>query len=125
MNYTDTFIAASEDCRAAGAIPTKEGSIAAVHYRLLAIEPYRHTQEDVLYVSSASARKGEPEDRAAFFTKSLACLRCSPLVKNYGWGIHFDAEGRAAAYAGGTDEYHKFSNDASLKQTRGMRSRKA
>ncbi|WP_298711512.1 DUF6157 family protein [Micrococcus sp. 2A] len=34
--------------------------------------------------------------REAFFAKSQACLRASPLGKRHGWGLHHDAEGRVA-----------------------------
>jgi hypothetical protein len=125
MDYVATFIAASVDCPREGQPPTKAGSVAETQYRMLVLEPYRHTQEDVLFASSGPVRAGKPADRAAFFARPQACLRCSPLVKTHGWGIHFDEHGRAAAYAANTDEYRKLAADARLTQTQGMRSRRA
>jgi len=124
VDDADVFIAASEDCRGEGALPTKPGSVAAVQYRMLVEEPYRHTQGDVLFASSTAVRAGEPADRDAFFARPQACLRCSPLVKTHGWGIHFDAQGRAAAYPKGSEAYARLTEDGSLRHTRGMRSRK-
>lgn len=126
MSYVDTFIAASEDCAMLGATPPAgKRSIAEIQYAMLVEQPYRHTQEDVLFASSTSMRTEGTGDRAAFFAKSQACLRCSPLVKRWGWGIHFDAEGRAAAFAKDSEEYRRLNADKTLSQTRGMRSKRA
>lgn len=131
MNYTDTFIAASEDGPPASAAPAKgKRSIAEIQYAMLVEQPYRFTQEDVLFASSARVRedasKGDDQAlRAEFFAKPQACLRCSPLVKKWGFGIHFDADGKAAAFAKESAEYTRFAGDGSLFQTRGMRTKRA
>ena len=125
MSYSDTFIAASEDCPMVGeAPPNGKRSIAEIQYAMLVEQPYRFTQDDVLFESSAERLAGEEGDREAFFSRPQACLRCSPLVKRWGWGIHFDSEGRAAAYAKGSPEYAKLADDSSLAQTRGMRAKR-
>lgn len=130
FNYTDTFIAVSDDCPAEGAAPpTGKRSVAEIQYAMLVEAPYRYTQADVLFASSAAMREdpdadGPSELRAAFFAKPQACLRASPLPKRWGWGIHFNAEGKAAAYAVGSEAYRRLAGDASLTQTKGMRSKK-
>jgi hypothetical protein len=126
MGYANSFIAASEDCPMLGETPPSgKRSIAEVQYEMLVLQPYRFTQDDVLFESSSARRAGEEGDREAFFAKPQACLRCSPLVKRWGWGIHFDAEGKAAAFPKGSEEYARLAQDSSLMQTRGMRSKRA
>jgi hypothetical protein len=104
--------------------PNGKRSIAEIQYAMLVEQPYRFTQDEVLFESSAERRAGELGNRTAFFARPQACLRCSPLVKRWGWGIHFDSEGKAAAYAKGSEEYAALAQDSSLAQTRGMRSRR-
>ena len=130
INYTDTFIAVSEDCRAEfGTIPDKPGTIAALQYRLLAEAPYGMTSDDLL-VAVTGTRRAIPQDdwpalRAEIFAKPQACLRASPLVKTYGWGLHHDAQGRVALVARETAEYGRRVSEEALTRLRGMRSRKA
>ena len=51
-------------------------------------------------------------------------MRCSPLGKRYGWGVHSDDEGRIAIYATGTKEYEKYANNKKLKQLKAMRTKR-
>ncbi|WP_281279667.1 DUF6157 family protein [Paenibacillus lentus] len=44
----------------------------------------------------------------ALFSKAHACLRASQFPKKYGFGIHYDAEGRIAIYGMETPEYERF-----------------
>ena len=133
MNNADTFIAVSEDCPNSGAVPPPgRRSIAEIQSAMLVGEPYRHTEEDVLFASSAAMRENpdrpatEKSDlREAFFSRSQACLRTSPLAKKWGWGIHFDHNGKAAAFAKGSEDYRRLSEDDSLAQAKGMRSKRA
>ena len=125
MNDRNTFIAASEDCPKMGETPPSgKQSVAEIHYEMLVEQPYRFTENDVLFESSAARRAGEKGDWEAFFANSPACLRTSPLVKRWGWGIHFDADGKTAAYAKGSEEYERLSQDGSLSQAKGMRSKR-
>lgn len=129
-NYTDTFIAVSEDSDAdGGEVPPRSSSgptIAELQYELLSARPYELTSDDLLFEVHA-LRAGITEadrdrERAEFFSRSQACLRSSPLGKRYGWGTHHDAEGRVALVAFGSPDYERLSSDPSLKQTRAMRS---
>ncbi|MGV3615847.1 MAG: DUF6157 family protein [Fimbriimonas sp.] len=134
MSYRDTFIAVSEDCPAQGEWPaTKDDrpTAAAIQLRMLTEHPYRFTHDDVLFESSTLARTSpdaasetKAELRQTFFSRPQACLRASALPKRYGWGLHFDAEGKAAAYPAGSDEYTRLAADSSIVQTRGMRSKR-
>lgn len=140
MNYVEAFIAVADDCPVDhGVAPaTKAGkrpTMAAIQYALLADAPYTYTQEDVLFLTHARS-KGIPleelaargEDlRAAFFARPQACLRASPLAKQYGWGFHFDAHGKVALYPRESDEYRALAGNASgaLKVMKALRSGRA
>jgi hypothetical protein len=131
LNYTDTFIAASEDGPSASSVPPKgKRSIAEIQYEMLVERPYQFTQEDILFASSADPRerpelRNDADLRHAFFSRSQACLRTSPLVKKWGFGIHFNAQGKAAAFRKETPEYDRWASNPSLYQTKGMRSKRA
>lgn len=126
-NYANTFIAVSPDSSAtAGDMSPKPGSIAAIQLELLQGKPYGLTSDDLLFEVHARrndlAKADRVEARAAFFGKSQACLRASPLVKKYGWGLHHDADGRVAVVPVESDAYANLKARTDLKQTVGMRS---
>lgn len=131
-NYYDTFIEIAEDCPAGvGSEPPSAAkpTVAALHFALIAEEPYARTSDDVVFETHAR-RAGVVDDqkdaaREAFFAKGQPCLRSSPLGKRYGWGIHSDAEGRVAVYPVDSDDYRRLAADPALAHTRAMRSRRA
>lgn len=137
-NYTDTFIAVAEDCRAErGTVPPVKGapSIAALTFALIQPHPYRYTSDDVLFQVHAE-RAGIPESeraeaRSAYFAEGRACLRASPLGKTYGWGIHSDAQGRVALYGVESEDYQRLAlgqpltPGSTVRVTRAMRSSRA
>lgn len=128
-NYTHTFIAASPDSRATRSEePAKAESIAGIEYGLLRDTPYKFTSDDLLFEVHARRNGIADSERArareAFFTKSHACLRASPLVKRYGWGLHHDGRGKVAAYGIETDDYRKLGSRSDLKIVAGLRSRR-
>ena len=129
-NYTRAFISASPDSAAIrGEEPRKAESVAGMQYALLRGEPYRFTSDDLLFEIHARRNDISETDRAqereAFFAKPQACLRASPLVKQYGWGLHHDENGMVAAYGVETDEYRGLVSRPDIKVVAGMRSRKA
>jgi hypothetical protein len=120
-NYRDTLITPSPDCRVStGTVPEKPGTVAAVQHALLA-RPYAMTSDDLLH--AAHAERGGEMSRETFFAKPQACLRASPLVKQFGWGIHHDAEGRIALLGMESDAYRALLDDPAVKKVPGMRSR--
>ena len=134
--YTDTFVAVAEDCRAtSGEVPPRRPgppSVAAVQHALLAGAPGRWTQEDVLLASAPGVRgRADLDDeererlREEYFAAPRACLRASPLPKTYGWGLHFDGQGRITLHAVGSPEYERLSRHPGLTQVKAMRSRRA
>lgn len=128
-NYTDTFIAVAEDCKAGtGTVPPEkpEPTVARMQFEFIHAHPYSYTSDEVIFAVYAARNRITPEEfetrRAEFFSKGQACLRASPLPKTYGWGIHHNGEGKVALYASGSEEYERLRADASLKQLKAMRS---
>ena len=118
-NYRDTLITASPDSPvSAGTVPEKPGTVAAVQHALLA-RPYAMTSDDLLH--AAHRARGGDKSREDFFAKPQACLRASPLVKQYGWGVHHDGEGRIALLGMESAEDRQLLDDPAIAKTPGMR----
>ncbi len=132
-NYYDTFIQAAADSLAsAGTIPPIKGdkkTVAVVQYELLSEQPYTYTQEEVLFETHLRHKGLTPEEAERgrlweeFFAVPKACLRASSLPKTYGWGVHFDAEGKAALCGVETERYSELSVH-SAKTLKAMRSKR-
>lgn len=129
-NYHNAFIEVAGDCRAAaGAVPPERAgakTAARMQYELIAPNPYRYTSDEVLFLGYA-VRNGIPEaemeaEKLRFFSKGQACMRTSDLPRRYGWGLHFDGDGRVALYSADSPEYAQFKNDPSLTHKKAMRS---
>lgn len=120
--YRDTLITVSADCPvAAGRIPGKAGSVAGVQHALLAT-PYAHTSDDLLH--AAHLARGGEKSREEFFAKPQACLRASPLVKQFGWGLHHDGAGKVSLVAMESADYQRLLDDPAVRKTPGMRSKR-
>ena len=134
VNYTGTFIAAADDCPVdRGTVPAERGgkpTVASLQFRMLRDHPYELTSEDVIFETSAERRRLDPDAaaeevarlRKEFFARPQACLRASPLPKRFGWGLHFDEQGRVALYGVETEDYRRLSQDPSLVQLKALRS---
>jgi Family of unknown function (DUF6157) len=134
-NYYSTFIAVVDDCSAGvGVEPLVKAkpTVARLQFEMVMESPYEFTSEDVIFAASGAGQavadlpiKARSEAQAAFFAKPQACLRASPLPKQYGWGVHSDAEGRVALVAVGSTEYTRFANDPNIKRLKALRSKRA
>lgn len=84
-----------------------------MQYDLLSADPFRWTENEVLFESwwrrqdgAASASEAEKECvRAEWLRGSRPCLRASPLPQRYGWGLVFDAGDRVALCPVESGEY--------------------
>lgn len=138
MSYTDTFILVSEDCPVEYGtvpVPTRAGTPAhLIQYELLTENPYTYNHEDLIYEVHVR-HKNIPEDvressgetiRRELFAKSHPCLRASMLPKRYGWGVHYDSEGKIAIYGMESPEYQAFVSGerGGTKLLRAMRSKR-
>ncbi|WP_221567868.1 DUF6157 family protein [Alkalihalobacillus sp. TS-13] len=135
MNYYQTFITVSEDCPVSEGMepPIKKGGLTKprIEYELLSNNPYTYTQEDLIYEVYVR-HKSIPEEerknnqlRDKLFHKPQPCLRASMLPKKYGWGLHFDEEGKIALYSRGSSEYENCFNNEQLKVLHAMRNNRA
>lgn len=119
-NYRDTLVMVSSDCPVSvGTIPEKPETVAGVQHALLAGQPYVQTSDDLLH--AVHTARGGDKDRASFFAKPQACLRASPLVKQFGWGIHHDGDERIALVAMESEDYARLLADPAVKKAPGMR----
>jgi len=90
-------------------------TVANTQYAMLAAAPGRWTQEDVLLASSPRVRGRDIDEaelsrlRQEYFNQPRACLRASPLPKTFGWGLHYDADGRITLHAVDSLEYAQLS----------------
>lgn len=137
MNYYNTFIAVAPDTTAStGSEPPERGgkkSIARLEYELVAARPHALTQEEVQFAVHVR-RLGLTDDEVAarrdslwreYFARPLACMRTSPLARTYGWGLHFDADGKVALVGMESEDYGHLEGDPSLTQTQAMRRKRA
>ena len=132
-NYVSTFIEVAEDCPVSAAeVPPLKGdnkTVANLQFDMLIDQPYQHTSDDVLFQVHATKNKigtkAYKEERAQFFSKGQPCFRASPLTKRYGWGAHFNEEGKMALYPRESTQYKKFAADKKLQHVKAMRSKKA
>jgi len=131
-NYQNTFILVADDCPAyVGEIPPQKSdsqSIANIQFELIRNHPYKYFSDDIIFLVHAY-RNDLIEDeygtaRIELFSKGQACLRSSPLTKRYGWGIHFNQEGKVALYGSETEEYQRFVDDVNVKKIKALRSGK-
>lgn len=131
-NYFNTFIEIADDCPTeVGEIPPlkqEAKTVANIQFEMVSKNPYKFTSDDVLFQVFAIRKdltKSEyKEAREQFFSKGQPCFRASPLTKRYGWGVHYDKEGRMAIYSAESAEYKKLLKDKTLKVIKAMKTNK-
>lgn len=130
-NYFNTLIEVAEDCPVTtGEQPPvkKNPSIALMQFEMIHRHPYQYTSDDVIFNVFAQRQDlTEKEKEAArniFYSKGQPCLRCSPLAKRYGWGIHSNEEGKVALYSVDSETYKTLLKDKSLAHVKAMRQSK-
>jgi len=136
MNPLNQFIEIAPDSPTQIAIVPQEKngkpSIATIEYELLNSKPYGYTLEELKFATHVRHKHIPPAEQktnrqqlwSEFFAKPYACMRASPLTKQYGWGAHYDKQGKIAIYAVDSEEYRRFVNDHSLKKYFAMRSQR-
>ncbi|HEY8489667.1 MAG TPA: DUF6157 family protein [Dehalococcoidia bacterium] len=136
LNYYQTLIAVADDCPVTRSVVPEDRNgqrtVAAVQYELLADSPYVYTQEDVLFLTwlrrQEAVGRSEAEVaelRRQFFSKPQACLRSSPLPKRYGWGLHFNEQGRVALSPIESARYAELRAGGTVKVLKALRSKRA
>lgn len=131
-NYQNTFITIADDCPTTkGEVPLIKNdskTIANIQFDMLSKNPYKYTSDEILfevYAQRSELTKSEyKEAQEQFFSKGQPCFRASPLTKRYGWGIHYDKDGKMAIIGSDQSEYNKLLKDKSLKILKAMKSSK-
>lgn len=135
-NYYNSFILVAPDCTATtGIVPPSRGgkpTVPMLEYQLISAKPYFYTQDELQFevharhkgIAAGELKSRRHELLAEYFSRSHACLRCSSLPKTYGWGIHFDAEGKIGLHAVDSKEYHSFAKDKGVEKFFAMRSQR-
>ncbi|MCA9834363.1 MAG: hypothetical protein KC435_10470 [Thermomicrobiales bacterium] len=130
-NYFNTLIVVADDSPTDHAVvpDLTKGSVAAQQYVMITDHPYTYTSDDVIFARVAAKEAISVEAMAdaqgEYFQKGRACLRASPLPKQYGWGVHHDAEGKIALVAMDSPEYAALVADDSVTKTKAMRRSRA
>ncbi|HMY59523.1 MAG TPA: DUF6157 family protein [Pseudomonadota bacterium] len=137
MKIQNTFVLCAEDCPVDHAVVPQEKSgkptVASLEHQLLSQTPYHYTRDDLL-VEVALRKQGlsAPEreaQREALRTELLrrpqACMRASPLPKSYGFGVHYDGEGRLAIYEKGSPDYARLAAASDVTVVKAMRNRRS
>ncbi|MBW8351060.1 hypothetical protein K0H71_16665 [Bacillus sp. IITD106] len=132
MSYKNTLITISEDSKVTSAkVPVAKNekpTIASIEYDLIKNNPYKYTQDDVQFKTYLIKNQMEEVNvdalREQFFSKPKACFRASPLVKNYGWGIHYDDEGKVAIYDAESENYQQLLERDDITKVKGIRSKR-
>ncbi len=135
MAYTNTFITVAPDSKVnKSEVPPLRGGKMPLHlfqYKLLTQKPYEFTQDELIF--ETHLHKNELEDLSekeqkevwdALFIKGHPCLRASPLTKRYGFGAHYNQDGKIAIYPLESVEYSDFTKNEGVKKIPAMRSNK-
>lgn len=133
MSYKNTFVTVAEDCPVTQSevpISKRPQTPAHIHqYELLSKYPYKLDHEELIFEVHIK-QNGYPEDlsdaeaeaiREKLFSKGHPCLRASALTKRYGFGAHYDDEGKIALVPMESEEYHAFMKNSSVEKVAAMR----
>lgn len=131
-NYFNTLIEVADDCPVIHSeVPPLRGakrSVANLQYEILSSNRYVYTSDDILFTVFAIRNEISGADRSEarrqFFSKGQPCFRASPLPKRYGYGIHFNEEGKAALYGVNTAEYDALRNNPEIRKVKAMRTKR-
>jgi len=137
MGPANQFIEVAPDCTLKEAVIPPKGNakktLATIEYELLSSKPYTYTLEELKFAIHVQQKQISPIELKTqrrqlleeFLSKPYACMRASPLTKKYGWGAHYDENGKIALYAVGTNEYCRLVADRTVNKFFAMRSKRA
>jgi hypothetical protein len=119
-NYFNTLITVAPDFKGKAAkTPSRSGTVAAMQYALLSDKPYQMTSDELL-LAVETARYGVVLAQD-YFSVARACLRASPLVKTYGFGLHHDRQARVALVPCESAQYAALLADPTVTKRPSMR----
>lgn len=126
-NYYNTLITISEDSPTLTSVTPDLGksSVASQQFQWITDHPYELTSDDVIFRRVAEkegiADHLRESAQQEYFQTGRACLRTSPLAKQYGWGIHSNEEGKIALVAVESEAYAALMADDAIKKVAAMR----
>ena len=136
MSYTDTLIKVAADC------PVRESEIPVskkqnkpahlIQYELLTQKPYAYNHEELIYevyvlqkeIPASVLATEEEKIKAELFSKGHPCMRASSLTKRYGWGAHYNEEGKIAIYPMESEAYKILLESEKVKVVPAMKSKR-
>ena len=136
LDPVNQFIEIAPDCPLKQAVvPPKKGTrqtVATIEYELLSKKPYVYTLQELKFTTHVQQKQISPLEVKTqrkqllqdFLGKPYACMRASPLTRQYGWGAHYNEEGKIAIYAVGSKDYLRLVVDDSIKKYAAMRSKR-
>ena len=135
MSYKDTFITVAIDCPLERSeIPFSKREKKPIHmiqYELLDESPYFYNHEELIFEVfirkenlSIKTKSEKKELWDKLFSKGHPCLRASALTKKYGFGAHYNENGKIALYAMESNEYKNFLKDESTKKLAALKSKR-
>lgn len=134
--YCNSLVQVAPDCHVTrSVIPAAKWdkeSIPFIEYDLLSKRPYTYTQEELIFevhvrrqgIGETELKTHRTEIWRELFCKSHACMRASSLTKKYGWGVHFNNEGKMAIYPMESEGYRQFITDTKVKLYNAMKSKR-
>lgn len=137
MDSANQFVEIAPDCALNEAvIPLNRNdkkTIATIEYELLSSKPYVYTLTELKFATYVQQKQISPIELKTqrkqlldeFLIKPFACMRASPLTKKYGWGAHYNEQGKIAIYAVGSKEYLRLLADKAVNKFFAMRSKRA
>lgn len=135
MSYINAFVRVSEDCPVTESeIPIAKGDKKPAHliqYELLIDSPYTYDHEGLIYevfirhkAIPVTSKPDSKRIKEELFSKGHPCMRASALVKRYGFGAHYNQDGKIAIYPMESNEYEAFASDRDVKQLPGMKTKR-
>ena len=135
MSYKSTFITIAPDSDAErGEIKASNRAKKPAHiiqHELLMQNPYKFNHEELIFEvylekegldDVSHNEKIEIWDK--LFKKEHPCLRASALTKKYGFGAHYNQDGKIALYPIDSEKYQDFVNDDEVKKLPAMRTKR-
>jgi len=135
MSYTCTFITIAPDSKAQkGEIPVSSRAKKPIHviqYELLTQNPYKFGHEELIfevYLEKEGLKDISDNEKKEIwdklFEKGHPCLRASTLTKKYGFGAHYNQQGKIAIYSMNSKDYQGFISDDKVEKLPAMRTKR-
>lgn len=130
------MVKVAEDCPISRSeIPQIRNGKIPIHvhqYELLTKYPYKLNHEELIFETYLIQNK-LPEDlsdalaesiRKNLFSKGHPCMRASALTKRYGFGAHYDEDGKIALFPMESEAYQAFLNNPSVMKVAAMKKKR-